>query len=434
MTTFFIGILSLIVGAAIVYFLTLSKNKKLEKEKDELQTSNTILAEKNRDLEKGMEEREQKIIEETNKTLHLTKELAEKDTNLQNQETRNREYKKEVEELQIKFSSEFKNLANEILEAKSKKFTEQNKINIEEILKPLGEKIKVFEQKVTDTYNIEAKERFSLEKEIQKLVQANQKISEDATNLTNALKGQTKTQGQWGEFILDGILEHSGLIKDREYFLQESYTDEHGRRKQPDVVVKYPGDKAVVIDSKVSLVAYEKYCSGEGKEQQQSALKEHLSSLRKHIDELDSKKYSELYQIKSLDFVFMFIPIEPAFLIALQTDQQMWSYAYDRHILLLSPTNLIAALKIIHSLWRQESQSKNALEIARQSGDLYDKFIGFLEDLTDIGDRLDSAQESYGKALNKIKDGKGNLISRAEKIKELGAQSKKAMPEKLLNS
>lgn len=415
--------LFLLLGGLISFIATYIfhryKTDALSSENNQIKTGQKVLEEKHSALEKELQAANTKLAEETNKILDLTKELAVKDTNLKNFEERNAEYKKEVEAIQSKFGAEFKNLANEILDDKSKKFTDLNKTNIEAILKPLNDNIINFEKKVNDTYEKEARERVSLGKEVENLVKANQKISEDANNLTNALKGQTKTQGQWGEFILNEILEHSGLAKDREYFIQESYIDEGGHRKQPDVIVKYPGDKTVIIDSKVSLIAYERYSSAESEDQRKFALREHLTSIRKHIDELDLKKYSELYQIRTLDFVIMFIPIEPAFLVALQNDQQVWSYAYDRRILLLSPTNLIACLMIIYSLWQQDNQSKNVLEIARQSGELYDKFVGFIDDLRDIGNKLNSTQKSYDGAFNKLKDGKGNLITRAENIKKL---------------
>jgi len=343
------------------------------------------------------------------------------------------EQKAEIERLQEKFRIEFKNLANEILEEKTQKFTEQNKIRLEEILKPLGEKIRDFEKKVTETYDKESKERFSLAKEIKNLADLNQQISKEASNLTNALKGQSKTQGNWGEIILESILEKSGLMRDREYFIQQSFVNDQGRRLQPDVVVSYPGDRHVVIDSKVSLTAYERFASSETKEEQESALREHLLSVKNHINELNSKNYQDLYQLNSLDFVMMFMPVEPAYMVAMQGDSGLWNYAYEKRVLLISPTNLIAALRMISNLWRVENQNKNALEIARQSGELLDKLAGFVDDLMDIGNKLDATRKSYDGAINKLSTGKGNLLRRAEKIRQLGAKSGKELPRQLLD-
>jgi DNA recombination protein RmuC len=338
--------------------------------------------------------------------------------------------KTEVEEIGKKFSTEFKLLAENILEDKSKRFTEINQNNIEQLLKPLGENIQLFHKKVEEVYDRESKERFSLGKEVEKLVVLNQKISEEASNLTNALKGQVKQQGNWGEMILESILERSGLTKDREYFVQESYKDEEGRRFQPDVIIHYPDNRKVVIDSKVSLVAYERYCSSENSDEQKKELAAHVRSIRSHIDMLSSKGYQDL--VGSLDFVTMFLPIEPAFILAMQADPEIWNYAYSRGVLLLSPTNLIAALRLIHNLWQREYQNRHALEIAERGGQLYDKFVGFVESLTAVGDNLARSQKSYDQAVNQLSSGKGNLLSQAQKIKDLGAKAKKSLPSSLL--
>jgi DNA recombination protein RmuC len=338
--------------------------------------------------------------------------------------------KQEIEEIGKKFVTEFKLLADSILEDKSKRFTELNQKNIESLLKPLGENISLFQKKVEEVYDRESKERFSLGKEVEKLVQLNQKISEEANNLTNALKGQVKQQGNWGEMILESILEKSGLVKGREYFVQESLKDEGGKRLQPDIIIVYPDDRKVVIDSKVSLVAYERYCSTEKAEEQEKALAEHLRSIKQHVDALSSKSYQDL--VGSLDFVMMFIPIEPAFMLAMQTNFDLWSYAYDRRVLLISPTNLIAALKMIYDLWQREHQNRNAIEIAERGGKLYDKFVGFVESLTTIGNNLDRSKESYDSALKQLSTGSGNLVTQAQKIKELGAKAKKSLPNSML--
>ncbi len=343
------------------------------------------------------------------------------------------EQQADIEKLQDKFRLEFKNLANEILEEKTQKFTDQNKLRLDEILKPLGEKIRDFEKKVEETYDKESKQRFSLEREIRNLADLNQQISKEASNLTNALKGQSKTQGNWGEVILETILEKSGLTRDREFFVQPSYTNDQGKRLQPDVIVAYPGERNVVIDSKVSLVAYERYASAETKEDQDLAARDHLLSVRNHISDLSSKNYQDIYTLKSLDFVMLFMPIEPAYMLAVQYDQNLWNYAYEKRILLISPTNLIAALRMIANLWRVEYQNKNAMEIARQSGELYDKFTGFIDDLLDIGSRLEGTRKAYEASMNKLSTGKGNLIRRVETIRTLGAKAGKVIPKSLLD-
>lgn len=340
--------------------------------------------------------------------------------------------KAELEEIGKKFSSEFKLLADQILEDKSKRFTEMNQSNLERLLKPLGENINIFQKKVEEVYDRESKERFSLGKEVEKLVQLNQKISEEANNLTNALKGQVKQQGNWGEMILESILEKSGLVKDREYFVQESLKDDEGKRLQPDVIIAYPDNRQVVIDSKVSLVAYERYASATTPEAQEKALQEHLRSIKAHIDILSSKSYQDL--VDSLDFVMMFVAVEPAFMLAMQSDQDLWSYAYTRRVLLISPTNLIAALKMIFDLWKREHQNRNAAEIAERGGQLYDKFVGFVESLKAVGDGLSKSQKSFDNAMGQLAEGRGNIISQVQKLKDLGAKAKKSLPEPLQDS
>lgn len=341
---------------------------------------------------------------------------------------------KETEAIGDKFTNEFKVLANQILEEKSKKFTELNQVNLEKLLHPLGENISAFQKKVEETYDKESKQRFSLEEKVKELVQLNQKISQEANNLTNALKGQVKKQGNWGEMILESILEKSGLVRGREYFIQEFIKDENGenikngegRKLQPDVLINYPDNRKVVIDSKVSLVAYERYCSAESKEQQDLALDEHIRSLKKHIEDLSSKSYHEF--AKGLDFVMMFIPIEPAYFAAMQKDASLWNYAYDLRIILISPTNLIAALKMILDLWKREYQNQNALEIAERGGQLYDKFVGLVENLKNVGIHLDRSQKAYNEAMGQLTTGRGNLIGQVEKLRKLGVKAKGNLP------
>jgi DNA recombination protein RmuC len=440
-------VIAIILGVAVIlalilFWLKLNKasGKSGTDELEEIkQQAATLYAEK-----LAGESKIQMLEEQARYSLKIIKEKEETIVNLNRDVAGvSSENKRLVEDLQgkqeaIEASEEklriaFKNLANEILEEKTQKFTEQNRTKLEEILKPLGEKILSFEKKVEEAYHKESNERFSLVNEIKKLAELNQQISQEASNLTQALKGQAKTRGNWGEIILESILEKSGLVKDREYFVQQSYTNAEGKRLQPDVVVSYPGDRSVIIDSKVSLNAYERYASSEIKEEQDTALREHLQAIRNHVNDLSSKNYQDLYQIKSLDFVMMFLPIEPAYMLAVQNDPNLWSFAYDRRILLISPTNLIASLKMIANLWRVEYQNKNAIEISRQSGELYDKFKGFVDDLEDIGKKINATQGSYDDAMNKLATGKGNLIRRAEKIRELGVKPEKKLPKNLLD-
>ena len=340
--------------------------------------------------------------------------------------------KAEMEEIGKKFAAEFKILADAILEDKSKRFTEINQKNIEGLLKPLGENLSLFQKKVEEVYDRESKERFSLGKEVEKLVLLNQRISEEANNLTNALKGQVKQMGNWGEMILESILEKSGLVKGREYFVQESLKSDEGQRLQPDVIIAYPDKRRVVVDSKVSLVAYERYCSSDSPDDQARALAEHMRSVKMHVDTLSSKNYQDT--VGSLDFVMMFVPIEPAFMLAMQTDNELWNYAYNRRVLIISPTNLIAALKLIYDLWQREHQNKHAIEIAERGGRLYDKFVGFVDSLKTIGHHLDLSKESYEAAFKQLSTGSGNLVSQAQKIKMLGAKAKKSLSDSLLES
>ena len=338
---------------------------------------------------------------------------------------------KEMEEVRTKFQTEFQNIANKIMEEKSQKFTEMNKLNIESILKPLGENLESFKKRVEETYDKESKQRFSLEEKIKELVVLNTQISQEANNLTNALKGQAKTQGNWGEMILESILEKSGLTKGREYSVQESIRDHDGNLLKPDVIISYPDNRKVVIDSKVSLVAYERFSSAETREMQDLYLDEHIRSLKNHIDGLSGKNYQDY--VPSLDFTMMFVPIEPAYLFAMQKDPELWNYAYVKRILLISPTNLIAALKLIADLWKIDYQNRNSLEIAEQGAKLYDKFVTFVETLQDVGKHIEKTHDSYTEAMKLLKDGRGNLIGQAHRLKELKVKAKKSIPSALLS-
>ena len=380
-------------------------------------------------LQENLKTATQDLTQERNKFLQLNSSYSSLKSDFANLEEKLSTQKEEVEQLQQKFTTEFKNLANDILEDKSKRFTEQNKVNINELLNPLSEKIKSFEKKVEDVYLNDTKERAGLSEQIKMLHELNQQMSKDANNLTNALKGETKTQGNWGEYILERVLERSGLVKGQEYAVQESITDEEGKRLQPDVVIYLPENKCIIIDSKVSLMGYERYCSADDDAVRISALKEHISSIRKHIMNLSSKNYQNLYGIKSLDFVLLFMPIEPAFSLAVQNEIGLFNDAFERNIVIVSPSTLLATLRTIASIWRQENQNRNALEIARQSGALYDKFQNMVADLLEVGKKLHSVQDNYDDVMKKLSTGKGNLITSVEKIKKLGAKTTKSLPQ-----
>ena len=331
-------------------------------------------------------------------------------------------------------TSQFKNLANEILEDKSKRFTEQNVANLDALLKPLQTKLSEFKEQVNTSYGNEARERFALKSEIERLANLNLRMSDETRSLTQALKGDSKVQGNWGELVLESILESSGLRKGEEYLVQDSHTQTDGSRLQPDVVVKLPEGRSLVVDSKVSITAYSRHAEASDVVVAEQELSAHIQSLRQHIQGLSSKNYSSLYGIGSVDFVLMFVPIEPAFLLALKTSPNLYQEALAKNIVLVCPSTLMATLRTVAHLWRQDHQNRNALEIAKQCGTLYDKFVGFVDDLEKLGQRLDQAQTSYHDAFNKLKSGKGNLIRTAEKVRELGVKPSKSLSTPMIES
>ncbi len=346
----------------------------------------------------------------------------------------------EMEELGKKFNTEFENIANKILETKTEKFTELNKTNLKDILDPLGEHLKEFKTKVEEVYDKESKERFSLGEKVKELSLLNQMISEDAKNLTKALKGEAKTQGNWGEMILESILERSGLVKDREYFMEHELlgeagkplrSDSEGKKMRPDAVIKYPDNRSVIIDSKVSLSAFTRLIASIDVEEQKKELAAHVTAIKAHIVSLSAKGYDD-YD-KALDFVMLFVPSEPAYIAALQSDPDLWNFAYDKRILLLSPTNLITSLKLIVDLWKREYQNRNAIDIAERGAKLYDKFVGFVTNLTTLGQHLDKAQDKYTEAFKQLSTGSDNLVLQADKLKKLGVKTKKTLPDGILN-
>jgi len=335
-----------------------------------------------------------------------------------------------------KLQLEFEGLANRLLEEKSRRFAELNQKQMGDLLGPLRERIQTFEQGIRERFVEETRDRVSLKKEIEQLRQLNQQLSQDATNLTQALKGDAKTQGDWGEWQLERLLEQAGLQKEVHYRSQSSYADEGGRQKRPDYIIRLPEDKHLVLDAKVSLTAYERYCSSEEEAERARHLRAHLDSLRRHIRSLSEKNYQQLYQINSPDYLLLFVPLEPAFALAIREEPGLFNEALDRHIVLVTTSTLLATLRTVAFIWKQEKQKRNVLEIARQSGMLYDKFVAFVEDLQEVGRRLDQTHQAYDAAMHKLRDGKrygDTLIGRAEKVKSLGAKASKQLPPELLD-
>ncbi len=361
----------------------------------------------------------------------LNSELTRKNTEYENLQQLNLKRDKELEERQEQLRKDFELLATRILDEKSEKFTLQNKENIKNILNPLQEKIKTFEEKVDLTQKESISMHSALKEQLLGLKDLNQQMTKEATNLTRALKGDSKMQGNWGELVLERVLEKSGLEKDREYFVQQSFTLENGSRVLPDVVLHLPDGKKMVIDSKVSLTDYERLVNADD-DDKAKYLKAHVNSVKKHVDQLSEKNYQDLYDIESPDFVLMFIPIEPAFAVVVNDDNSIYNKAFEKNIVIVTPSTLLATLRTIDSMWTNEKQQQNAIEIARQAGALYDKFEGLVSDLTGVGKKIDAAKSDYSAAMNKLVEGKGNLISSVERLKKMGAKAKKALPEAIL--
>lgn len=428
-------IIGLLAGAAIGFLVGRkgqqpTDNEELEKLRKlayGLESSNEHLAAQKDDLTKRVEALQSELTQ-------TGQQLASARTHFKDQENRIAEQKKEFEELNKRFNMEFENLANRILDEKSKKFTDQNKENMETVLKPLRDRIKEFEQKVEKHYDSEQKERASLKGEIKVLHELNQKISEEAHNLTTALKGDTKKQGNWGEMILERILESSGLLKGQEYTTQETVYNDEGQRLQPDVVIQLPEDKHIVIDSKVSLVAYERFVNADSEEEQQRWLKAHVSSVKTHVKELSGKNYQSTAGINSPEFVLMFMPIESSFSVSVRADEELFNYAWEHRIVIVSPSTLLATLRTVSSIWKQERQTQNAITIAKKSGQLYNKFVSFVEDMQKIGEHLERAQKSHGEGIKRLSEGRGNLINRASELKKMGVKASKELPKDLIGN
>ena len=383
-------------------------------------------------------EKYKKIIEGERNELAI--KLAKAEERVENARTAYNDLKTSISSMGETYKMEFKNVANEILDQKSKSLEETSNKNIKTLLDPLNKDLKDFKEKVDKVYSDEARERHSLEGQVKRLVDSSAQVSQQAENLTNALKGNVKQQGNWGEMILSSILENSGLTENREYFLQEFIKDksgeiikdENGNGLQPDVTIHYPDERKVIVDSKVSLVAWERYMSETDPNAQKLALEAHIKSLKAHIDGLSKKNYPKY--AKALDHVILFVPIEPAFLEAVKEDTGLWKYAYDKKVLIVGPTNLLLVLKIVADIWQIEKQSKNAIEIAEKAGELYDKLLGFVESMEDVGAGLKKANQNYEKAMGQLSTGKGNAIKKAEELKALGADTKKQFPERLIDN
>lgn len=387
--------------------------------------------EKNRNLAAQLQELKAELDRERQQVLEVTKRLASTEAVHRDLMGRMEERKSEIAELQEKFTAQFKNLANDIFEDKSKRFTDQNKSNISELLKPLGEKITDFEKKVDSTHKDAIKENAALREQLQHIQKLNVEMTREAENLTRALKGDSQAQGAWGEFILESILEKSGLERDREYTVQESFTTAEGRLR-PDVIIRLPEKKHVIIDSKVSLTAYNNFVNAETDAEKTVALKAHLASIRQHMKGLADKNYQANISDNGLDFIIMFIPIEPAYIVAIQSEKSLYEEALEKRIVFVSPTLLIPSLQLIKHTWRQENQNRNAIEIANKAGDLYDKFVSLSDDLKKIGHQMDSTKSLYEESMKKLVTGTGNIVKRVEDLKKLGAKASKSIDAKLL--
>ncbi|CAM3963367.1 DNA recombination protein RmuC [Flavobacterium antarcticum] len=434
-----VGVLSFIFGFMFAKWFVASKNS----------TEKQVYVEQIRQLEhqisvtKEEQNRMHDFLQKQNTQIQIDREqirtekevlaiqLSKKEADFDHLFERHREQKSEVEDLQKKFTTEFENLANKILEEKSTKFTLQNQENLKTILAPLQDKILNFEKKVEDTHKESIDYHAALRQQILGLKDLNVLMNKETMNLTKALKGDNKMQGNWGELVLERVLEKSGLEKGREYEVQQTFEIE-GQKRIPDVVIHLPEGKKMIIDSKVSLVAYEKFVNEEDEHLRKNYLNEHIASLKKHVEQLSSKNYHTIYDIESPDFVLLFVPIEAAFATALNNDSFLYNKAFEQNIIIVTPTTLLATLRTIDSIWTNQKQQQNAYEIARQAGALYDKFYGFITDMEKIGRKLDDAKSEYSLAMNKLVEGKGNLVNSVQKLKKMGAKTNKSLPENLL--
>jgi len=432
MSDFIIQFFAVLIFAVLGFFLgTYFSKLKSKSEQSSLEERLNQAHLTNEDLKQGLSKVEQNREEIRREKELLTSELAIRNTEFENLQQLSLKRDAEIELRQEQLRKDFELLATKILDEKSEKFTLQNKENIKNILTPLQDKIKTFEEKVDLTQKESISMHSALKEQLLGLKDLNQQMTKEATNLTRALKGDSKMQGNWGELVLERVLEKSGLEKDREYFVQQSFTLPDGSRVLPDVVLHLPDQKKMIIDSKVSLTDYERFVNAED-EDKSSFLKAHVNSIRKHVDQLSEKNYQDLYDIESPDFVLMFIPIEPAFAVVVNEDNSIYNRAFEKNIVIVTPSTLLATLRTIDSMWNNEKQQQNAIEIARQAGALYDKFEGLMADLIGVGKKIDATKSDYNAAMNKLFEGKGNLINSVEKLKKMGAKAKKALPEAII--
>ncbi|HEY9488780.1 MAG TPA: DNA recombination protein RmuC [Chryseosolibacter sp.] len=390
-----------------------------------------IEVEKNKNLQAQLEEIKDTLNIERQKVIELNNTLGATEADFRNLEEKLAERKKEMDTIQDKFTAEFKNLANEILEKNSAKFSDLNKNSMSELLNPLKDKIVTFEKKVEEAYDKELRDKISLREEVKKLYELNHRISAEANNLTRALKGDSKKQGDWGEIILETVLERSGLSKDREYRKQVISTNSGGETIKPDYLVLLPDKRHIIIDSKVSLVAYENFVNTDDEAARPKFLKAHLESMKNHVKLLSDKNYFSSLEFNTPDFVLMFVPIESSFSVALQADQELFNYAWERRIVIVSPTTLLATMRTVASIWKMDKQSEHAFQIAEESGKLYDKFKLFMDDMVKVGSQINSTRTTYEEAMKKLVTGRGNLVNQAEKIREMGAKNTKLIDGKI---
>ena len=416
------------LGAAGGWFMARFKFA-ADKQKDE--SAFLIEQEKRKNLFTLLEESKELLEAERRKVLNLNNRLAATEADYRNLEEKLAERKRELDNIQDKFTAEFKNLANEILEKNSAKFSDLNRNSMSELLNPLKDKILTFERKVEEAYDKELRDKISLREEVKKLYELNNRISEEANNLTRALKGDTKKQGDWGEVILETVLERSGLTKDHEYRKQVITTNAGGETIKPDYLVMLPDNRHIIIDSKVSLVAYENFVNIDDEGSRPRYLKAHLESMKNHVKVLSEKNYFSSLEFNTPDFVLMFVPIESSFSVALQADQELFNYAWERRIVIVSPTTLLATMRTVASMWKMDKQSQHAFQIAEESGKLYDKFKLFMDDMVKVGNQINATRSTYEDAMKKLVTGRGNLVNQAEKIREMGAKNTKRIDEKI---
>lgn len=437
--------ISVILGAALILMIILlfflrkpaeitqpAELAKLQSHNDELKIGQAKAEERAENLKTEVESLKSQLILERDKASDAMQSLESSRSYFKAQQEKIEEQKLEIKSNQEKFNKDFELIASRILEEKTHKFTEQNRANLDILLNPLKQNIKEFEEKVERVYKAESDERNVLKGHIGQLIEQSNLMSLETQNLTKALKGDNKKQGNWGEMILERVLERSGLVKDQEYRIQASLQTGDGIRFQPDVIIDLPDDKHLIIDAKVSLIAYERLVNCENDEETELFLRQHIASIRSHVNDLSSKNYSELYKINSPDFVMLFIPIESCFSVAVQKDAELFNYAWDKRVVIVSPSTLLATSRTIASIWKQERQNRNVMEIARLSGEMYDKFVGFIGDMESIGKNIKQSQDAYDRALNKLSSGRGNLTVTAEKVKKLGAKASKQLDQRLI--